>query len=334
MLVRTEHWKFRPHPLLRNGHLQTVAAVYLRRKHAPYGAKIHHNPVDDAPPEQGGDRIALHEDCPPGWTPDKPVVLMVHGLAGCYRSAYMCRMTDRLTERGYCVFRMDMRGCGAGEGIAKLPTHCGRSGDVEAAVRFIGTLYPAAPVFAVGFSLGGCLTLNMLAEAGETPIANLKRSLAICPPVDLFAVERRFDSPGGRPYDKFFVVKLWKQITDRWRRFPDIAPAVIPRQPRRLRQIDELVIAPSAGFSSAHDYYTNTQPGPKLHRVSQPVLIIAAEDDPIVPTAALFEYDHGGGVQTAVVPWGGHLGFIARANGDPDKRWLDWRIIEWIETGH
>jgi predicted alpha/beta-fold hydrolase len=333
MLIRTEHWKFRPHPLLRNGHLQTVAAVYLPWKHAPYGAKVHFVAVDDVPPEQGGDQIALHEDCPPGWTADKPVVLMVHGLAGCYRSEYMGRMTARLTQRDYCVFRMDMRGCGAGEGIARLPTHCGRSGDVVAAVRFIAELYPESPVYVIGFSLGGCLTLNMLAEAGETPVGNVKRSLAICPPVDLFAVERRFDSPGGRPYDKFFCKKLWKQITDRWRRFPEAAPTVMPRQPRRLRQLDELVTAPTGGFLSADDYYAKTQPGPKLHRISQPVLIVAANDDPVVPTTPLFEYEHGPGVQTAVVPGGGHLGFIARANGDPDNRWLDWRIIEWIETG-
>ena len=334
MPVRTEHWKFRPHPLLRNGHLQTVAAIYLPRRHAPYGAKVHYIPADDTPDGIDGDRIALHEDRPVGWKPDQPVVLMVHGLAGCHNSSYMCRMADRLTARGYCVFRMDMRGCGAGQGIAKLPTHCGRSGDVAAALRYIAGCYPDAPTFAIGFSLGGCLTLNLLAEMGETRVGNLVRSLAICPPIDLFAVERRFNSPGGRPYDKFFVAKLWKQITDRWRRFPETAPAILPRQPKRLRQIDETVIAPSGGFTGADDYYQKTQPGPKLAAVSQPVLIIAAEDDPIVPTAPLFEYEHGAGVQIAVVPRGGHLGFIASANGDPDKRWLDWRIIEWIETGH
>jgi predicted alpha/beta-fold hydrolase len=229
---------------------------------------------------------------------------------------------------------MDMRGCGAGEGIAKLPTHCGRWGDVAAALRFIARRYPDAPTYAIGFSLGGCLTLNLLAETGDAPVGNLQRSLAICPPVDLLAVERRFDSPGGRPYDKFFVKKLWKQITARWQRFPEVAPALIPREPKRLRQVDELVIAPSGGFGSADEYYRATQPGPKLNRISQPVLIIAAEDDPVVPTAPLFEYEHGMGVQTAIVPGGGHLGFIARANGDPDKRWLDWRIIEWVETGH
>jgi uncharacterized protein len=334
MFIRTEHWKFRPHFLLRNGHLQTVAAVYLPRRHAPYRAKLHQVPVEGVSPELGDDQIVLHEDRPLTWEAGGPVVLMVHGLGGCYTSAYMCRMAERLTARGYCVFRMDMRGCGAGEGLARLPTHCGRSGDVAAAIHFIAALYPTAPVFGIGFSLGGCLLLNLLAEAGAAPVANLKRSMAVCPPVDLFAVERRFDSPGGRPYDRFFVKKLWKQITDRWQRFPEIAPAVIPRQPKRLRQIDETIIAPSGGFSSADEYYSATQPGPKLAAISQPVLIIAAEDDPVVPTAPLFQYEHGAGVQTAVVPRGGHLGFIARANGDPDKRWLDWRIIEWIETGH
>ena len=334
MLVRTDHWKFRPHPLLRNGHLQTVAAIYLPRRHAPYGAKVHFVPADEGATATDGDKIALHEDCPANWQPHQPAILLIHGLAGCYRSAYMCRMADRLTARGYCVFRMDMRGCGAGEGIARLPTHCGRSGDVAAALRFIAARYPGTPTYAIGFSLGGCLTLNLLAEAGEAPIGNLKRSLAICPPVDLFAVERRFDSAGGRAYDKFFVKKLWKQITDRWRRFPEIAPPVIPREPKRLRMVDELVTAPSGGFSSADDYYAKTQPGPKLNKIEQPVLIIASHDDPVVPTAPLFEYEHGDGVQLAVVPGGGHLGFIARANGDPDNRWLDWRIIEWVETGH
>ena len=334
MPVSTEHWKFRPHLLLRGGHLQTVAAVYLPRRCAPYGAKLHFIAADGVPAEQGGDQLALHDDCPDGWRPDQPSVLLVHGLAGCHTSGYMCRMTDRLTARGYRVFRMDMRGCGAGEGVAKLPTHCGRSGDVAAALQFIAEQHPESPTFAIGFSLGGCLTLNLLAEAEENRVGNLVRSLAICPPIDLFAVERRFDSPGGRPYDRFFVKKLWQQITARWARFPELAPAVIPPQPKRVRQIDETVIAPSGGFASADDYYSKTQPGPKLVRISQPVLIIAAKDDPVVPTAPLLEYPRGAGVEAVIVPRGGHLGFIGGGNGDPDRRWLDWRIIEWLETGH
>ena len=27
---------------------------------------------------------------------------------------------------------------------------------------------------------------------------------------------------------------------------------------------------------------------------------------------------------------GGHLGFLSRPNGDPDRHWMDWRILDWI----
>ena len=334
MAVSSEHWKFRPHPLLRSGHLQTVAGIYLPRRHAPYQAKLHLVPADDVAPERGGDQIALHEDRPDSWQPHQPVVLVIHGLAGCYLSTYMCRMADRLSARGYCVFRMDMRGCGAGRDVARLPTHCGRSGDAAAALRFIAELYPQAPTYAVGFSLGGTLMLNLLGEVGETRVGNLERLLAICPPIDLFAVEKQFDTRLGRPYDKFFVKLLWKQITERWQRYPEIAPPSVPARPKRLRHIDEMVIAPSGGFSNADEYYRATQPGPKLTAIRQPTTIIAAVDDPIVPTGPLMEYPRSDAIEVFLAPRGGHLGFIAHKNGDPDYRWLDWRIVDWVETGH
>ena len=79
-----------------------------------------------------------------------------------------------------------------------------------------------------------------------------------------------------------------------------MAPAVIPREPKRLRQVDEMVIAPSGGFTSADDYYQKTQPGPKLASIRQPVLISASEDDPVVPTAPLLEYPHGDSVEESL----------------------------------
>ena len=60
-----------------------------------------------------GDQIALHDDRPQEWLASDPVVLLLHGLAGCHGSGYMMRLADRLTRRGLRVFRMDMRGTGA-----------------------------------------------------------------------------------------------------------------------------------------------------------------------------------------------------------------------------
>jgi predicted alpha/beta-fold hydrolase len=327
MSVHTEHWKFRPHRLLRNGHLQTVAAVYLPHRVGPYRAKQHHIDVED------GDQIVLHEDRPADYQATAPVVLLIHGLSGSYLSVYMSRMAEKLTQRGMTAFRMDMRGCGAGEDVARRPTHCGRSGDVTAAVKHISEQHPEAPLLVVGYSMGGTLALNMLAEAGSTRIGNLERTLAICPPINLFAVQKQLETRLGKRYDRFFVKSLWQQITKRWTRFPDMKPESPPPLPRKLGEINEWVIAPTGGFKNADDYYARTQPGPKLASIKQPTMIIAAEDDPIVPTAALLDYKVSPSVETMIVPGGGHLGFIAARNGDPDIRWLDWRIIDWIEKG-
>ena len=325
MSCSSEQWDFQPHPMMVNGHVQSILGIHWPHRYPPYQALQHQVQLDD------GDRVVLHEDRPAIVDADEECVLLIHGLAGCHQSTYMCRMAKRLVERGYRVFRMDLRGCGAGEGLAKQPTHTGRSADVASALHHIADLYPDASTSLVAFSLGGTITLNMLAEAGELRVGNLKRSLAICPPLELVAVELHFRTFMGRPYDRFFVRLLWQQIVTRWEQFPETAPNKIPRRPSRLREIDELVIAPSGGFRSAEEYYVKTSPGPKLTAICQPVTIFSSEDDPIVPVGPLLEFPRSSSVEVFTTPHGGHLGFLSRRNGDPDFRWLDWRIIDWLQ---
>lgn len=320
------NWEFRHHPLLPNGHMQTFAGLYLPRNEAPYRATKHKVELAD------GDTLVVHEDLPAGWTAGQANVLLIHGLAGCYLSTYMCRMTDRLLAAGYGVYRLDMRGCGAGEGLARYSTHCNRWEDAAAALKFIAQRQPQSATALVGYSMGGAIGLNLLAQSGNTRIGNLHRTLAICPPIDLFDIERRFDQPLGRPYDRFFVRMLWQQIINRWHRFPDLAPNQIPRRrPRRLRQIDQLVTVPLGGYETVESYYRDAAPGPKLASIRQPATILAAANDPIVPSEPLNQYPCSTNVETVVTPSGGHLGFIARRTTDPDRRWLDWRILDWLQ---
>jgi len=291
---------------------------------APYQATQHPIQLDD------GDQLMLHEDAPAGSDATTPTVLLIHGFAGCHLSTYMRRMTEKLTARGYRIFRMDMRGCGAGEGTAKVPPHCGLSADVASALNYLAELYPESVTSIVAFSMGGTLTLNMLAEAGDMRVGNLERSLVVCPPIDLAHVEQHFHTFWGRRYDRFFVKLIWKQVLSRWRHFPETAPPDIPKYPRQLRDIDELVIAPGGGFASAEDYYRQTSPGPKMGSIKQPLTIVFSEDDPVVPIEPLFDTFRSSSIETVTTHHGGHLGFLAGQNDDHDFRWLDWRIIDWL----
>lgn len=311
-----------------NRHAQTVLGISWPRKYAPYSAKQHFVELSD------GDQIVLHEEQLEYVDPALPNVLLIHGLAGCHTSTYMCRMVEKLGALGYRAFRMDMRGCGAGINVARKPTHCGRWQDVAAALEHIAELYPDTNTNLAAFSMSGTLALNMLAEAGDMRVGNLERSFLVSPPVDLVEIERDFRTGVSRRYDRYLVGLLWKQNLQRWLHFPESQPQNITSPARKLRELDDLVIAPSGGYQSTEDYYLDASPGPKLASIRQPVTIFTSEDDPVVPIAPLMGAEKSSWIETITVSRGGHLGFMAARNGDPDFRWLDWRILDWIREGH
>ncbi len=315
---------FEPHPLVRGGHAQTLAGVYLPSKFIMPQALVHQVMLED------GDQIVLHEDRPLDWHVGQGTCLLLHGLAGSHASGYMQRCSAKLVARGVRVFRMDLRGCGAGEGLARGTTHCARWADTAAALKFIAGGASVSTTALVGFSLGGTISLNLAIELGNSTCGNLVGVLAICPPIDLHAVKSRFMEPLGRPYDRHFVRLLWQRTLKRMEAdngFPRIDPS---RRPRLLGEFDNLITAPLAGYKSGDDYYTRASPGPRLAEVRIPTTILTAADDPVVPVEPLQELPRNDAVDVVITRHGGHLGYVARRNGDTDRRWMDWRVVEWV----
>src|SRR5215218_3405199 len=104
---------FKPHFALRSGHSQTLAVFLLYGKALPETAVQHRVLLPD------GDILVLHDDCPAGWSAGQPTAILVHGVCGSHASPYMSRVARRLNARGIRTFRMDLRGCGAGAGLAR-----------------------------------------------------------------------------------------------------------------------------------------------------------------------------------------------------------------------
>src|SRR5690606_32981928 len=211
-----------------------------------------------------GDRMVLHEDCPDDWMPGDPVALIVHGLCGSHASPYVRRLGWKMYRTGVRVFRVDCRGNGAGTFLAKTGTHCGRQSDLTYPLRKIHELAPASPLTVVGYSLGAALSLNLAADLGERRLGNWQQLVAVCPPVDLFAVEEYLQRRVSRNYDLYFTRRLWQTTLNRAERVEGAPQVAHIRRPRRLREFDERVTAPLAGFASADDYYSQTSVAPRL----------------------------------------------------------------------
>lgn len=317
--------RFLPHPILKGGHLQTLAAVFLPQKHADESAVPQVVTLDD------GDQLVLHDDSPPGWKPGDRAALLIHGLAGNHTSPYMRRIAAKLRARGTRTFRMDLRGCGAGIALARYPYHSGRSADAAAALRTIAALCPGSPLSLIGFSLGGNITLKLLGEAPEGVPTELQRAVAICPPVDLRACVESLRQGVNRVYDRYFAKLLLEQVADRQRLLPEtVVPAGWPiPSPRGVAEFDEMFTAPVCGFVTADNYYRQCSSGQFVGAIRVPTLILAAADDPLVPGVSFERIEPSAAVKLQVTRHGGHLGYLARHGTDPDRRWMDWRVVEW-----
>lgn len=318
--------EFLPHPLLAGGHLQTIVGLYLPVGESLPATQQHILTLPD------GDQLVLHENCPPAWRATDPSVVLIHGLCGSHQSPYVRRMAWKLYQANVRTFRLDLRGSGAGGLLARTGTHCGRWNDLEIPIEAITELAPNSPLTLLGFSLGAALALNLAAELGETSLGNWSRTVAVCPPVDLVSVAQHLRRPMQRSYDRFFTRRLWRSMVERSQKVPGAPSVSHLRPPRRLREFDELITAPFGGYASADQYYRLTSVAPRLHQIQMPTLIIAASNDPIVPIGPLTQAVHGPNTKLIVTRCGGHLGYVGRVGSDPDRRWMDWRILEWLEV--
>lgn len=280
----------------------------------------------------------LHDDAPRAWRPGGQTAILVHGLCGDHTSAYMARIASRLRHRGTRTFRMDLRGAGAAFLLSKNLYHSGLSDDIGAAANAVVRIAPGSPIDLIGFSLGGNLVLKYLGEGarqysvlrnGVLERIPIRRAVAASPPADLAASLARLGSGFGNFYNRYFTRLLIKLVADHKRLVPGAPDAVFARTPRGIIEFDELYTAPRNGFSSAREYYESASSVKLLSKIDIPTLVIASRDDPCVDPSA-FESLQRGAITPLLVNHGGHLGFLARRGTDPDRRWMDWRILDWL----
>lgn len=316
---------FRPHPLVRNSHAQTIIAAYWTGPAAIYQARQHFVVFDD------GDQIVLHDDCPGNWKLGDRVVLMIHGLGGSHRSGYLARTAAKLNARGIRTFRVDLRGCGAGSTLAKRPFHAGCSDDIAQAVEVLSLLCPGSPVTLLGFSMGANIVLKLAGEMGGGRIGGVDSVMAVAPPIDLAYCCRNMNRGFNRLYDWDFARRLVRMVEGRIASDNEYYNGFrFTQKPGTLLDFDTIFTAPQCGFESAEDYYRKASSAPLLPKIQIPGLILTADDDSVVPVEIFHNNPRSSSIELEVTQGGGHLGFIAPRSLVEDRRWGDQRVVHWI----
>jgi len=315
---------FRPHSLLRNGHLQTLAGITLSGSPFPYRADRHRIVLPD------GDLTVLHDDRPPDWQPTSPTTILVHGLTGCHASPYMVQAARKLNAAGVRTFRMDMRSCGAAEGLSRMPYHAGCSEDLLAALKRVAQLCPASPISVVGYSIGGNVALKMAGESASQLPQQLERMVVISPPIDLQFCVERFSQGRFRLYDRYLAMTHHRHLR-RSKMLSSHAPHIVAElRPRGQKGFDDGYTSTIWGFESVEQFYSETSSAPVISRIRVPTLLIASRDDPLVPVELFEPISSVPAISVLLTNHGGHLGFIGRKGADTDRRWMDWRIVDFV----
>ena len=311
---------FRPHPLLRGAHAQTLYPFFVRSYRRPPWEHERFELPD-------GDFLDL---CHLGGGPG-PIVCVFHGLEGCVTSHYVGGLAGALVERGLRVTFMHFRGCSGEPNRQPRAYHSGETGDIAALLSTLRGRHGDIPLMAVGFSLGGNALLKYLGERGSAAL--LDRAVAVSPPFRLAVAANRINRGLSRIYRTFLLRRMKHSTRARARHLGDL-PVDFERMAaaRTFREFDDAVTAPLHGFRDADDYYGRASAALWLAGIEVPTLVLHARDDPFLgPQGVPGGAGVGPGVRLEVSARGGHVGFMASRYGLP-CRWLERRIPEWLAT--
>jgi predicted alpha/beta-fold hydrolase len=309
-------------PLFKNPHFLTIAANFAVRRldeaRFPTAERLYQTEPDV--------QVLVHSQRPNGEALGE--IVMVHGLEGSSAAGYMRSMSQLALESGYAVHRCNLRSCGGTEALCKTMYHAGLTSDTLTILRQI-RVEQAAPIFLVGYSLGGNVVLKLAGELGDDAHDLLAGVCAVSTPIDLAACVRKMGERRNRIYEWRFLSRLKERIRTRAQSMPGVYPVEILDSIKTVYDFDDRVTAPFFGFNTADNYYATQSSNQFLKNIRVPTLLVQAKDDPLIPFDVFSSPAIAGNpfIELLAVEHGGHLGFLA--NRAPHF-WVDRALMEWI----
>ncbi|MFO1266183.1 MAG: alpha/beta hydrolase [Rubrivivax sp.] len=225
----------------------------------------------------------------------------------------------RARARGWAFSVPHFRGCSGEPNLAPRAYHSGDFEEVGWILARLRALH-AAPLLAVGISLGGNALLRWAEEAGESAAAVAQAVAAVSSPVDLTAAGEAIGRGFNRlVYSRMFLSTMKPKALAKLAQHPNLFDEARLRAARTLAEFDNVFTAPLHGFRDTADYWARASAKPHLAALRVPSLLLNARNDPFVPAASLPREvpRRAGGTRAPVALWqtdhGGHVGFPSGA---------------------
>lgn len=318
-ILRMESLKtpYRPTPWLFNGHLQSIYGLRFRPSSKLIPRRQSHVYKDEG--------TAIYDWFePPNCTPDAPVIIIIHTLAGGTREPCTNNMAECGYRRGFRVVVFNQRGCSGAPMTSPRPHNFRDLDDFNELLQIINAEFTPKKIFAVGFSLGAYVAANM-----ATVSTGIDAYVCISHTCNAIEASKIIQTPiKKRLYLKVLLSKLQK-MCERAKKFIDTKPAYSCKS---LEEFDDLYTIKYLGYSSHEEYYKEVSIPGKCKNALKPLMLIASLDDPFTDKSfyPIDEIEESDQAAMVLVPEGGHVSFLAGINAG--TAYYENIVLDWFKV--
>jgi hypothetical protein len=320
--------EFRPSFGLRPAHLQTIlASVGPRRSDVRKRSAAIVRASQDVILECGdGVRLLAHHTL--HGDRQRDLVVLLHGWEGSGESQYLLSAAAHLYAAGYDIVRLNLRDHGPTHQLNQDLFHSCRIDEVVGAIAAINQLFPHDRLLFLGYSLGGNFGLRLALKAPSRGIT-LDAVAAICPVLDPAHTMRQLEARTF-VYRQYFVYKWARSLRRKAAAWPGHFDFSDILSRPTLKSMTHALVERFTHYANMPEYLNGyAVVDGVLADLQVPTLIIATEDDPIIPIADLSRLARPAALVIDQQRYGGHCGFLEALSG---PSWADQRVEHWFSS--
>mmetsp|Transcript_7453 Transcript_7453/g.16329 ORF Transcript_7453/g.16329 Transcript_7453/m.16329 type:complete len:423 (-) Transcript_7453:148-1416(-) len=241
-----------------------------------------------------------------------PVVLLVHGINNSSTTPYLQYMARHLEENGLRAVVVNMRGHGGNVILSNRLYTARADDDLRLACEHIHRTVSPPFLFAIGFSMGANQLLAFLGSDPEASRKLVDAAISISCPFDLSQLRFHFQHGSAKVYG-FLIAQALKPMLLHGRRALQLSARQVLRGllASSVEEFDAVVQVPLLGLKDVEEYYASSSCVHQLPKITTPLLVVHAWDDPLIPPHILprRQLESMPNVSLVTTEQGGHIGW-------------------------